>query len=298
VEFKQLYYFITLAKYLSFTKAADSLYISQSTLSQQIIRLEREMGAELFHRNKRNVKLTTIGAEFLVDAKLLVEHFENIKTKYTYSSKPTTKVLKIGYLGPYVKSYISKLLQTFVQKHPHIQIEMNELLSKSLMESYENDELDIIFSITDENEWWKKYHSLKISSDQCSLIVPPQHRLASKNHVSLEELKEESLILLNKDVSCFGHTEIVKQCTRHGFNPKIILEPPNFETIATLVEINLGVAIIPDSFLQTSNHQVKTVPIKHNPFTFEFIASWKENSSIITSFVEEIDKIKEWENAT
>ena len=153
-------------------------------------------------------------------------------------------------------------------------------------------ELDIIFAIkTDENEWHKNESYQKITTDQYPLVVSNQHPFSSKDRIYLKGIKNEPFIILAKNASSLGYEEIMKHCFRQGFTPKIISEQQNYETIGALISANFGVSIIPNTLKGLLNHDVTFIEIIDNPFIYDVIVTWINNSTAVTSFINELNKV-------
>lgn len=295
MEIKQLYYFITLAEYLHFSKAADALYISQSNLSQQIAKLAAELGQQLFFRNNRSVELTPFSKKFLADAKLMIETYEQLKEKYTDSKDTFGNVIRIGYLDMY-EGIVLHLIRNYTIQKPEIQIYLKSYSGpESTVKAFEQGELDLIFTLTtDKDEWKKEYLYKEMCSDECSAVVPLHHPLTQKQEIDLEALKNEPFIIISQETSRIGYQEVIKNFHAYGFHPKIRLEQLNYKTILTLIEAGKGISIIPNTF-RTLNYQVKFIRIKDNPFKYGLSIIWKKDDKhamtpVFHELVEQFDK--------
>ncbi len=148
MEFHQLEYFLALEKYLSFSEAAESICISQPTLSYQIKKLEKELGTELFIRSTRNVQLTPAGAEFLKYAKRILLDIQTSKSVMLDHTNLTKGSIRIGALRLITNLGITSIIADFIKKYPGIKIQIHQGNTDVLLTKMHRGEIDVAFITT------------------------------------------------------------------------------------------------------------------------------------------------------
>lgn len=163
MNMNQLRYFIGVAEYQSFTKAAGSYYITQTAITQQIRALENHLGVQLFDRNTRPVRLTPEGSVFLREAKAVLERVEQAEHRVREASVGLVGSLKIGYIKGYERSSLSDRLRSFHNKYPNILISCYRWDTGILENGLQKGDYDIIFT-------WNSEDSVKNGDTDCICV--------------------------------------------------------------------------------------------------------------------------------
>ena len=296
----QIRYFVEVANELNFTNASKNLYVSQAAVSKKIASLEDELGVVLLERNKRTVKLTSVGQIFYKDAVEIINKIEEMVKKVEDMSSSYKKNLRLGYLGPAEFKFLPDLLQRFNEKYPDINLISKHYYQGPLINSLINGNLDIIFSLSMVIEKYPNLMFKRIYSDSFVIYCHKNHRLSSEKFVNLSNLKNENFIFLSEDSASYAHNSIIKLCNESGLNPIIINEPDNFEHLLMMVKSNIGISILPNSIFNYFNHdnQIITLPIKRDSLksdllNFEIGIAWEKNNQnpAIELLVNEVMKI-------
>ncbi|MED1607659.1 LysR family transcriptional regulator [Cytobacillus kochii] len=256
MELSHLKYFKIAAKYESMTKAAAELNISQPALSKTISRLEDKLGAPLFFRNGKQIKLNNFGRVFLERVnRIIYEIDESVKTIKDMNSLESGAISFTMTLPHIMPTFLGE----FLKRYPNAKINHNQASSVEMKELLENAKVDLCISTTPimgaNIEW------LPLIEEKIYLSVPYEHPLAQRNSVFLNELTEERFIGLKKG---YGFRDITDfYCNQAGFTPKTDIELEESGSIQTLVELGFGVAFIPSlSILKDSAPKTKRVRIK------------------------------------
>ncbi|NLH45951.1 MAG: LysR family transcriptional regulator [Acholeplasmataceae bacterium] len=198
MEKHQLLYAVTVAKYLNFTKAAESLNISQPSLSSQIIKLENELNIHLFERSRQGITLTEAGAAFVFYAQALLDDWKELGLLMQDYSSMQVGNLRIG-ATPIMEIFdIPSLLAAFQKQHPKINITLLQTGSSALLLALKNKEIDIAFIISSDSNPEiidEDFFVLKLTNDLLCTIMSPKNPLSSKSKISVCDLKDEKLIL-------------------------------------------------------------------------------------------------------
>ncbi|OGX68138.1 MAG: transcriptional regulator, partial [Paenibacillus sp. RIFOXYA1_FULL_44_5] len=200
MELRQLQYTLQIAKEKNFSRAAQKLHIAQPSLSQQLAKLEKEIGILLFHRNTNSVELTHAGAQFIEKAQSIMDLVEQLKNEMDDISQLRSGKLIIGSL-PITGSHILPfVLPVFRQRYPEIEITLVEETSANLEQLTVSGQTDISLLTLPINEPMIAFQ--EIIRDEIMLCVPPMHQLAAMQaapaEVELRSLAEQSFIVLKK----------------------------------------------------------------------------------------------------
>ncbi|GAB7387616.1 LysR family transcriptional regulator [Bacillaceae bacterium] len=241
MELRQMIYALKVAEEKNFSKAAEKLHIAQPSLSQQIAKLERELGVRLFERGKNSVHLTYAGERFVEKAAKILDMTEELKKEMMDVADMRKGKLIIGSL-PITGSHLLPLvLPVFKERYPGIDIVLVEettLNLESLTARGETDLTLLTLPIQEANLEW-----VPVIDEEICLAVPPEHPLADEKAVPLSKLKNDPFISLKKGQG-FRHI-VLQLCELAGFVPNIVFESSNIETVQSLVAAGMGVALVP-----------------------------------------------------
>ena len=193
MEIRQVRYFVMVAQTGSFSQAAKELFISQSTLSQQIQQLEHEVGVKLLERNTRKVTLSEYGQEFLPYAKNLIYDAEACLGSIMDVRNMATGKLVIGVTYTF-SSVMVDVLKEFIRDYPGIRLSIRTALMEELMDMLERNEIDLALSY-DPGHKYDNIESTELFRSGICVIARDTHPLAQKVSISLEELSRLKLAL-------------------------------------------------------------------------------------------------------
>ena len=245
MELRHLRYFVVLAEELHFGRAARRLAISQPPLSVAIRQLEASVGAQLFERNSKAVRLTAAGQTLLASAHTLLRDAQEAATEARHVAEGSAGRLRIGFVGAMLYRGLPQALQRFQAAHPAVRVTLTELNSGEQMAELLHDRLDVGFA-----------HTRRVPSElQCRLLVsepfvaclPAGHPLARKRKVAVADLRDESFVLFSRSASPDYHARILSICGDAGFWPEVRQEVRHWLAVVSLVSQGMGVALVPDA---------------------------------------------------
>lgn len=265
MELHQLNYVLALAKYQHFSRAADEICVSQSTLSQQINKLENELGVLLFARTTRTVQLTSAGKEFIrYAARIISEVHQSKNAMLEYISADRGEIIIgaipiIGYLG------LTSVIAGFQKSHPAVHIEIKEDASDLLLASLLNFEIDVaLMSPPSDPKAYPNVSFTTLLNDDLVLIVPQGHLLATKKMIHLKDAKNEKFIMMKTGFGMLRTT--INACKEAGFEPSITYQSSQVETILSLVAEGLGVSLLTSRLASSmKNPTVRVVKLRNAP---------------------------------
>jgi DNA-binding transcriptional LysR family regulator len=271
MDIKQLQYFIEVAKYNSFTRAAKELFITQPTISKMIKNLEDELGLVLFDRSSRKkLILTDAGRVIYEQAKLVDKAFNNLESEMDNLLGLQKGHVRIGLPPIFNSRLFPKLVGSFHEKYPAITFELMEDGSKKIEEEVASHLLDIgVVVLPTNNDIFQYFSFMK---EDLKLIIHPDHPLAQREVVDLSDLSSESFILFNKDFVL--HDRIISSCNQAGFHPHVISESSQWSFIEEMVACKLGVSLLPESICEHLTTKVKTMNVVNPSIGWELALIW------------------------
>ena len=249
MQLKGIEYFITIAETGSFTAAADKLFISQPALSQQVRKLEDEIGVKLFDRSKHSATLTPAGELFLQEGKRILQIYDQLLQRMFLLEHPAEEVVRFGISPFYSRHYLPLLLPPLVKACPTLRYEVTEnysyLIEKALIEGT----LDFcLVPLLPQNE---RLSYEPVYQETILLAVPrdsPVNRFSMTvggiRCMDLRNVKDEPFVAL-KSVQKFSEYSF-QLCQQAGFTPNIVCETMNWDALNRLVSTGMGVGFVPD----------------------------------------------------
>ena len=274
MELRQLRYLVALAEELNFTRAAANEHVAQPALSQQIRRLEDEVGLALVERTTRHVALTDAGALLVVRARRVLAELESAETELEGLRGTHTGHVTIGAMHTMGPIDLSLPLALFHDRHPNVGLTVREHASEEMAEMLRVDELDLAFlSVTERVE----AHGLglhQLVSEELVVLLPPSHALSRRRQVRMAELTDEQFISFREGARL---RELLVAAGRYaGFDPRVTLESNESRRIRRLVSRGLGVAILPRSDAEGPGADVAVVSLTEPALRRDITLAWRE----------------------
>ncbi|WP_340024390.1 LysR family transcriptional regulator [Paenibacillus sp. FSL K6-1096] len=245
MELRQLQYTLQIAAERNFSRAADKLHIAQPSLSQQLSKLEKELGVLLFQRNTSSVELTYAGEKFVEQAQVIMDAVELLRQEMSDISQLRTGRVVVGSMPITGAHLLPHVLPVFKSKYSDVDITLLEDSSMNLEKLTASGQTDLSLLSLPLEIPTLAYEVL--GEERIDLAVPPEHPLAARGtqgvRTLLEELKDEPFIVLKKGQGFRKMT--VDLCREAGFEPRIVFESNNMETIQSLVAAGMGVTLVP-----------------------------------------------------
>jgi LysR family hydrogen peroxide-inducible transcriptional activator len=248
MELQQLRYFCAIADTGSFSRAAQQTHVSQPSLSQQIRKLEDELGVRLFDRPGRPVQLTELGRAFLPRARAVLRDLEAARSEVVERKTSTSGPISVGVIPTIAPYFLPPILATFSRKYPEARVSVAEEITPLLLERLRAGTMDAAIMALPLQARGHEFQSFPLLVEKLYAVLPKQHTLAKRRAVSLEELQDDPFLLLC-DSHCFRETAVAA-CKRARLNPKIIFESGQFSSILSMVSEGLGVSIVPAMALE------------------------------------------------
>lgn len=245
MDLKQLRYFVAVAEELHFGRAAARLFISQPALSFDIKKLEGQLDIQLLNRNNKSVSLTNAGQVLLDEARYLLLRAEQAKRLTLRSAQGFTGRLSVGFVNSILQRGLPQAVKTFETDHPDTEVVLMEMNSAEQAQALQRGQIDIGFV-----HWSVISESIRceaVFSEPFLCCLPASHRLAGHTRIDLAALAQEDFILFPRSVSPHYHDRIIACCVAAGFSPRIRHETRLWQTVATMVAHDMGVALVPQT---------------------------------------------------
>jgi len=277
VELKHLQYFIEITRTENFTNAAENLFITQPALSRIIKSLENELGTQLFIRKRKKLILTEAGQILKKHALKIEQQLEHLDEEMNQAFMLKKRHVRIGLPTITNSIFFSQLLSSFHQEYPEVTFQLDEDGSKAIEEKIINGLLD--FGVIVLRKTNSQFDYLLFVKEKLKLVVPSAHYLAKRQGVSLDELKEESFIMFNREFEL--RSLVVSACREAGFQPSIISETSQLDFIQEMVVSNLGITLLPESICEELTNElandIQTVNITNPTIEWNLAMVWKRD---------------------
>lgn len=261
MEMHQLQYVVAVARTRNFSRAAEQCHVSQPSLSQQIQKLEDELGERLFDRMKREAKLTSHGEAFLPRALRILEEAEAAKREASDARGLLRGTVTVGVLPTIAPYLLPDVMATFVKKFPGVQIVVQEDTTAQLLKLALACEID--FAIASRPIRDMRLEVQELFSEELLLALPPGHPLIRKRTVNANDLDGERLIVMQAG-HCLGD-QILGFCDRHNVHHHISFRSAQLETIQSFVRAGLGISLVPAMAAIHDRNHVPAYRSLHSP---------------------------------
>lgn len=274
MNIRDISYFVAVAELGHFGKAAKQCFVSQPTLSGQIKKLEEELGVTLFERTNRRVMLTEIGEEILITARRLLNEAESIKEIATLSQDPRAGTFRLGAF-PTLSTYLfPELVEKVKRQLPDLRLILIEEKTERLVEQLTAGKIDaalLALPIAQD-----RLESKALFNDAFRLAVPTDHTLAEQNDVTMSELANHRLLLLEE-----GHClrdQAMEVCQLTG------AEEQNFratglETLRQMVRAGTGITLMPEIAIKQRDNGIHYLPFRDIPPQRTIGMAWRKTTS-------------------
>ncbi|WP_422014318.1 LysR family transcriptional regulator [Roseateles sp.] len=277
MEFRHLRYFLALAEELHYGRAAQRLAMSQPPLSVAIQQLEASVGARLFDRDSKGVRLTPAGAAFRASAQGLLDRAEDACALAREVQAGEVGRLRLGFVGSTLFNGLSGWLQAFQAGHPKVEVVVVELNSQDQIDALIGEELDLGLIHTDRLP--PALVSVPLYSEPFVACLPASHPLAALQAIPLASLSDQPFILFSRKGSPDYHARIVEICREHGFYPRLQHEGRHWLSVVSLVAQGLGVSIVPAAFERAGVQGAMFRPLAERIADSAVFATWKSGSA-------------------
>ncbi|MDR5774049.1 MULTISPECIES: LysR substrate-binding domain-containing protein [unclassified Caballeronia] len=291
MELRHLRYFLTVARTLNFTKAADELHMAQPPLSRQIRELEEEIGVALFERRGKRVFLSSAGQVFEERARQILKDTNSAIVDSQRAARGETGRVAVGFFEHIAYTLLPPLLRDFQQRYPAVTVELQWFSSAEQINALNRGDVDLAFVRSLPPN--KQLNSVLLLQEPFYVAIAKDNPLAAKRRISIRDCKQLRVINYRKDVAPDYHAAINQLCALAGFSPSTSFEMGQIYASLGLVSAGFGVTLVPASVQRTHMENVVFRPLREEHTKSELYLAWKEpnSSAALGAFVELACKI-------
>ncbi|MFT4053671.1 MAG: LysR family transcriptional regulator [Novosphingobium sp.] len=247
-----LRYFLAVAETGNFSRAARRVSVTQPTLSAGIAKLERELGARLFDRDRQRVALTPAGSRFLVRARRIAAEYEHALVELSEVTDPT--LLRIGILN----TIPTRLVEGWLAAHRALgsgeALEILDGTERDIAERLERGRIDLALTVVRPHH--ARFAPEVLARERYMMVLPPDHPLAGESEVQAEQLARDRMALRRH---CEALPEINRFFVERGVRPRFVLKTTSDERVLAVVRSGAGIGMMPESFAAGSE---RFVPVR------------------------------------
>ncbi|NUS13466.1 MAG: LysR family transcriptional regulator [Streptomyces sp.] len=268
MELQQMRYVLAVAETSSFTRAAERCRVVQSALSHQVARLERELGARLFERTSRRVRLTPAGEAFLPAARQCLDAAERAAAEVAAAVGEVRGRLAVGSIPTVTAADVPGALREIHERYPQVRITLRVGASDDLTEQVREGVLDVAFLGLPTTAVPRGVAVRELARGSLVAVVPPGHPLADEPSVGLRRLAAETFVELPAGTA--GRAQAEQAFAAAGLDRDVAYEVSSAEFIPRLVGAGLGVALLPAAYGPHLSGVV-TVEVTDAPARVEYV---------------------------
>ncbi len=242
MEITQLRYFLEVARQRHFSRAASVCHVSQPSLSQQIKKLESEVGGMLLERRREAVQLSPLGRDFLKHAQEIVARVDAAEAFVNNLRSDAQRTIRIGAIPTIAPFLVPELIRMVSAKNPALRIELVEDVTEALLEPLLTGQIDFAL-LSPPTRIDAECDRRRLLEDRFVIALPERHRLAGKGHLGVEQLRAEPVLQLEPAHCLAG--QVGSYCDEIGLRAAVGLRSSQLDTLLGFVEKGLGIGIIP-----------------------------------------------------
>jgi DNA-binding transcriptional LysR family regulator len=272
VELRHLRYFLAVAEDLHFTRAAQRLGIAQASLSEQIRKLEDEVGAPLLARSSRHVALTPAGRILRGHAQRVLDDIDQALRTTRLVAAGQLGEVRLGAVGSAMTAFVPALLRDLRQQAPDLTVRVRQLSTSAQLLALTEHRIDA--GLLRAPVRHPAVRSAEVVREPLTAVLPAGHSLATRQRLVLGDLADETLILWPRAESPGAYDEILRLFHQAGLPSPSIVEAPDTTTEVALITAGLGVALQPASFTGQGNPALTLVPLEEPAPTTALEIAW------------------------
>lgn len=276
MNFDQLKIFISVAEQGSFTKAAETMYISHSTTSRNVAALEESLGVQLLVRDSRSVKLTAAGELLLREGRMLLQKMEEIENAVRSTGTGAAGRLTIASAN-ICSDFMASKYKEFCRRYPDVIFgiyhkELSEIVGQVM---YGEADLGVSFSYVMPLDM-KAFDAQRVSKEKFCAIVPLDHHLSHKKTVKAEELANENYVSVGEQRSEF--TKKIEDAVLRGRTGSGVLSVPTLESLFMQVQSGNGISLVPYPMAREYGTNCAILDVEDLDTNFYIVVFWLKNN--------------------
>jgi DNA-binding transcriptional LysR family regulator len=242
MELRQLRYFVAVAEHLHYGNAAKSLHMAQPPLSQQIRRLEVDLGVELFARTSRKVELTEQGGQLLNAARRVLAEAEAMRDLADGLRSGSAGRLRIGFVASVLNWGLAPRLGAFRGRNPGVEVTATQMPVIDQVEALTDNQIDVGFTLA--RLTYSHLDVQVISVERLVAVLPEDHPRAADDQVSLADLADETFLIWRAPFGPHLDDFVTRACSEAGFLPSVAYQGPQIHSVVHMVAAGFGVSLV------------------------------------------------------
>ena len=251
MDIDYIHEFVVLAGTGNYMEAADRLFLTQSSLTRHIQKLEADLGVTLFDRTTRRIELNQYGRLFLPYAEQIALLQKDYTTAFCNELNRERGTIRIGAIPVMAQYHITDILARFQQENRNYMLDIQEADSLQLIQMLREERIDFAV-IRESDDASSSFRKIPITQDTLAALMPKNHPLAGSEHIELKQLYRDSFLLLGRDT--FMYSLCVRECRTAGFEPHIAFTSNRVDNIIGLVRKGMGVGLLTKRPVMSANH--------------------------------------------
>ncbi|PZS31869.1 MAG: LysR family transcriptional regulator [Pseudonocardiales bacterium] len=272
MELRRLRYFLAVAGDLHFTRAAERLGIAQASLSEQIRKLEDEVGAPLLTRSSRHVALTPAGRVLQIHAQRVLDHLEHALRSTRLVASGLLGEIRLGAVGSAMTTLVPALLRDLRQHSPQLTVRIQQLSTTAQLLALTEYRIDV--GLLRAPVVHPVIRTAEVMREPLTVVLPAGHPMAERQRLTLADLTGETLILWPRAESPGAYDETLELFREAGLGPPQTIEAPDTTSEVALIAAGLGVALQPASFTALGSTAVTVVQLRRPAPTTAVDIAW------------------------
>jgi DNA-binding transcriptional LysR family regulator len=288
VELRHLRYFIAVAENGGFGRAAQLLHVAQSAISEQVRDLESELGAALFDRNNRNIRMTAEGEQFLLDAQAVVALAARAAANVQKSLRGEIGSLTVGFFVGGTGKFLPTILKEFRFRFPEVQVGLVEMVPAMQHQALQAGSIDVGFTRGLPPAQAAILRWEHFLTERLLAVLSRNHPLAKRRKIEIRELAEERFVLNDRKYSSPTFDKVIALCSEAGFSPRIGAMASVSSGVLALVEAGEGVAILPEGAMRLRTEELVFVPLADRAAAIDLVIAWspQHETAVLRSFLD------------
>ncbi|MDR3670915.1 MAG: LysR substrate-binding domain-containing protein [Holophaga sp.] len=286
MELRLLRYFVAVAEELHFSRAAVRLHMAQPPLSQQIRRLEQELGVQLLNRTRRQVALTEPGRDFLASAQEILRQVEGAVARVQRLGRGEAGRLAIAMISSVAyQDTLPRILRAYRARFPAVSITLQEMNAEEQLAALREDRIQVGFLRTPIAD-----SGMAVTSffrDQLVAVLPAEHPLAARKRIPLKALSNDLFIVVPRSQALGGLDLVLQSCFQAGFTPRVAQEARELQSLIGFVAAGFGVSLVPATARKLMHSGVAFVALAPPVLFIEVAAVYKarNDSPLLAAFL-------------
>jgi len=286
MKLRHLQYFVAVAEELNMRAAAEKMHISQPPLSRQIRELEKDLGIDLFDRDKKKLRLTPTGEYFLKEAKDILAKSQNAARMVKAVNCGAAGSLAIAYRVPIEGMIPTRVLRKCRESFPSMKLIIREMSLPDQVVALLENRIDLGYVGFRNAELQNILNYETVLKSDVLVILPSGHHLLKKRKLDLAELSEEPFIFVERAASPFAYDWLIGIPKICGFTPNVVQQADTPRNLFRLVAAGAGISLVPDCLACYAMQDVVFRPLK-NRIELDWSIAWRKDnkSAVLETFL-------------